>query len=105
MTALGDLVGGLGSGLVHGRAQSDRACVDVARLYREEELLQGIRTPRMILSEVTVEVRFVAAGVRDNKVEVLVTPDELAKARSEQISTLTLRFTEDDLEPAPVTPD
>jgi hypothetical protein len=101
MTALADLIGGIGTGLVMGRVQTDRASMDALALYRDEPLLDGARVPRMVLSEVTVEVRVATATFQESGIEVLVTADELVKTRPEHISTLTLKYTQDDLEPPP----
>ena len=101
MVTLADLVGSLGAGLVLGRIQADKASVDVAILYRDEPLLRGTRIPRMVLSEVTIEVKFATAPVQENIANLLVNLEELAKIRPEHLSTLTLKYTEDDLEPPP----
>jgi hypothetical protein len=98
MTILSDLVGGLGAAMVTGRVQVDRVSTEVARVYQDEPLLNQARIPRMVLSEVTVEVRFATGLLSDGRIEVLVTTDELAKIKPECVSTLVVKFTEDDLE-------
>ncbi|MEU5261143.1 hypothetical protein [Amycolatopsis sp. NPDC021455] len=98
MTVLADLVAGLGAGLVAGRAQADRASVEIAELYRREPLLEGARVPRMVLSEVTVEAKFATVHVEPDRVEVLVTTEELAKLAPDRLGVLTLRYTEADLD-------
>ncbi|MFD4675966.1 hypothetical protein ACFWNN_40015 [Lentzea sp. NPDC058450] len=99
MTWLADLVGAIGAGLVEGRVVADRASCEVAGLYRDEVLLNGARVPRMVLSEVTVEVRCATAGVDGRRVDLLVTAEELARTRPENIGTLVLKYAEEDLEP------
>jgi hypothetical protein len=96
---LSDLVGGLSASLVYGRAQADHAALEVAARYRAEPLLQGARVPRMLLSEVTIQLRFAVNAAEGEGIEVLATAEELAGVPYEQATVLTLKFKEDDLEP------
>lgn len=103
MTRFSDLVGGLGTDLVRGRTHADRASIEAARIYADEPLLRGARVPRMSLADVTIEVKYAISLVSHDGTEILVTPGELADTRPEHLGTLTLRFSEDDLEPPPGT--
>jgi hypothetical protein len=100
VTTLSDLVGAVGSGLVRGRVLADQATAEVSEFYRHEPLLAGARVPRMVLSAVTAEFRFVTALVDGGRVEVLVTAEELAGHPVDRLGTLVLTYTEDDLETA-----
>jgi len=101
MTLLTDLVGAIGAGLVHGRAQADHASVEVTARYRAEPLLREARIPRMTLSEVSVEIAFITNIVEPGRVDILVTARELASAEPQRLSVLALKFAGDDLDPPP----
>ncbi|MFD3307494.1 hypothetical protein [Streptomyces sp. NPDC058694] len=101
MTRLSEFVGGLGAGLVRGRAHSDLASVEVARTYAAEPLLREARVPRMTLPEVTIEVKCAIVDVGADDVEIRVTPRELVEVPAAHLSTIVLKWNGEDIDPVP----
>ena len=56
MVELGELIGGIMSGLTRARRDADVTAALVAEEYRLHSLLGGVSAPRIRLSEVTIEL-------------------------------------------------
>jgi len=56
MTKLSDVIGAFMADLTHARLVADMATVEIARQYRQEELLHGLSIPRIRLPEVVIDL-------------------------------------------------